>query len=128
MNKNLKLFMEDFNPIEGVVSYVVENELGDRVARAEYTGEEIKNYSPSTMDFFVLGFLPKLIEMGASVQVRGPISQDLKDLLGSTVDADDIVDVKNRNYSSADINFFKEVFLKHKNLNETLNSVFNYYK
>lgn len=128
MNKNLKLFMEDFNPIKGAVSYVVENERGDRVARAEYTGEEIKTYSPSTMDFFVLGFLPKLIEMGASVFIQGPISQDLKDLLGSNVNADDIVDVKNRNYSPADIIFFKEVFLKHKNLNETLNSVFNYYK
>ena len=132
MNKNLKLFMENFDPTKGIVSYVVENEVGDRIARSECTREDLKNYSPSTMDFFILGFLPKLVEMDAQMQVQGPISQYLhnmlEDVYPALVKASQVVEGSNREYKTIDIDLFDGVFLSTKDLNGTLDKVFNYYK
>lgn len=124
--------MDNFDPEEGAISYTVENEDGDRVARAEYKGEEIKTYSPSTMDFFILSFLPKLLELNAQIQVQGPISQGLyntiEELYPGLVKAKRVVEIDNREYKDIEIDLFSNVFLLTKDLNRTLNRVFTYYK
>ena len=123
----LKLFMENFDPKNGTVSYVVENESGDRLGRGEITQEKIKNYSPATMDFFVLGFLPRLEELQANLNVQGPLSVSLNSILGNNISADVLVEGTGRTYKKEDIEIFKKIFIETRDLNETLSRVFNYF-
>ena len=126
--KILKLFLGDFDPNKGRVSYVVEDEKGDRVAMSEHTSESLKNYNPSTMDFFVLAFLPQARRMGAKLSVQGPVSRNLKHILGDSISVGFLVDGDGLTYKDEDINFFTYVFEERRNLNKTLASVFNYFK
>jgi hypothetical protein len=124
----LKLFMEDFNPVEGIISYSVENENGDRIARAQYQDESIKTYSPETMDFFLLGYLAQLERLNIYLEVQGPVSEGLLNLLDNNkISALDIVDVTKRVYTEKELNFFRTVFYETQDLNKTLSGVFNYY-
>jgi hypothetical protein len=124
----LKLFMEDFNPVEGIISYSVENENGDRIARSQYQDESIKTYSPETMDFFLLGYLAQLEKLDTNLEVQGPISKGLLNLLDNNkISALDIVDVTKRVYTEKELNFFRTVFYETQDLNKTLSGVFNYY-
>ena len=127
--KVLKLFLEDFDPEIGRVTYSVENEDGDRVGRGQHTDVDLKNYSPATMDFFVLAFLPQLRNLGFSLQVQGPISESLaKFLKDDAVQAGFVVEGTEREYKKEDIEFFEKVFSKTHDLNKTLSGVFNYFK
>lgn len=127
-----KLFMENFDPVNGAVAYVVENNNGDRIARAEFKNEDIKTYHPETMDFFVLSYFPKIINKTlVKLFVEGPLSINLYSKisgLGPTIITENLVDPENREYSSDAIDFFKIVFEETNNLNKTLEAVFNYYK
>jgi hypothetical protein len=123
----LKLFLEDFNPSEGIVSYAVENENGDRVGRGEYQDESIKNYSPATMDFFVLAFLPRLEELEAELRVQGPISESLNSVLDDSISSESLVTRTGRAYKDEDIKVFKDNFIKTRDLNETLAKVFKHF-
>lgn len=125
---NLKLFLEDFDPDGGSVSYVVEDENGDRVGRGEYTDESIKNYSPTTMDFFVLAFLPRLEELDAVLHIQGPMSESLDLVLSANISAGFLVRAEDRAYKSEDIDVFRKKFSNTHDLDETLTEVFNYYK
>ena len=123
----LKLFLENFEPSIGCVSYSVENENGDRVAKASCTHERLMTFNPSSMDLFVLGFLPQLREMKATLVVGGPVSQALLDILDEEIIADHIV-VSNEKYTTKAIALFESVFKNTHNLDKTLTEVFDYYK
>lgn len=125
----LRLFMEDFNPATGFIAYTVEDSGGDRIARGEYTSESLKAYSPITMDFFLLGFLPQLTKLDMRLEVQGPVSRSLLDVIDNNkIETDSIINANNRQYDKTAIEFFKTVFQETQDLNETLKSVFNYYK
>ena len=125
----LKLFMEDFNPVEGIISYSVEDENGDRIARAQYKDESIKTYSPETMDFFLLGYLPQLERLDTSLEVQGPVSKGLLNLIDNyKISAMNIVTKTRRIYTEKSLKFFRSVFYETQDLNKTLSGVFNYYK
>ena len=125
----LKLFMEDFNPVEGIISYSVEDENGDRIARAQYQDESIKTYSPETMDFFLLGYLPQLERLDTSLEVQGPVSKGLLNLIDNyKISAMNIVTKTRRIYTEKSLKFFRSVFYETQDLNKTLSGVFNYYK
>ena len=121
--------MEDFNPVEGIISYSVEDENGDRIARAQYQDESIKTYSPETMDFFLLGYLPQLERLDTSLEVQGPVSKGLLNLIDNyKISAMNIVTKTRRIYTEKSLKFFRSVFYETQDLNKTLSGVFNYYK
>lgn len=123
----LKLFLENFDPTVGKLSYVVEDERGDRVARAEITSTTLTDYQPTTMDLFILSFLPRLKEIGASLKVQGPMSHALKTLVGEDVSSDIIVEGR-RQYTKEDIDVFIKEFKETRDTSKTLVKVFNYFE
>ena len=127
--KVLKLFLEDYDPKVGLVSYSVEDENGDRVARGQHKSSDLSNFNPTTMDFFVVGFLPQLRRLGLALEVQGPISASLSNLLqDDNVKAIDIVEETGQEYNQKDLDFIAHVFLETLDLNKTLSGVFNYFK
>lgn len=141
--RNLKLYLAEFDPYEGMIAYSIEDENNDRTDKALYSNELLKKYSPKNMDFFVLSYLPKLMSMGDNLKVLGPLSADLVRALepmqyklirsgihpfGSiTLTVTAIEDKGNIDYISEDILNIAKVYLENNDLNSTLKFVFEYY-
>lgn len=141
--KKLKLFMENFDNVEGIISYSVEDEAGNRVARAQHKVNCLKTYHMTTMDFFLLAFLPKLMREGGDLEVKGPISEELNSKLGEMqgtlnfrnflhekvkIRSNSVIEDSSKQYMVKDVEFFDTVYyLNKENLDMTLSSVFNFY-
>ena len=142
--RNLKLYLAEFDPSEGFVAYSIEDENGDRVDKGRFGHESLRNYDPKTMDFFLLSYMPKLMAAGDNLEVLGPLSRglvqkldDMEELLlknsmhpfnNIALTSNAIVDHGNRDYKEEDILHFAEVYLNNNDLDETLKSVFEYYR
>ena len=142
--RNLKLYLAEFDPIEGLVAFSIEDENGDRVDKGRFGHEKLRNYNPKTMDFFLLSYLPKLMSNGDNLEILGPLSKGLIHKLDGlqnklvregmhpfrnialTVTA--VEDAGRRDYKEEDILHFAKAYLKNKDLSETLKSVFEYYR
>lgn len=143
--RNLKLYLAEFDPSEGFVAYSIEDESGDRVDKGRFGHASLRNYDPKTMDFFLLSYLPKLMSAGDNLEILGPLSRGLVQKLDSlqdsliksrmhpfrnialTVASDGGIDGR-RDYKEEDILHFARVYLNNNDLNETLKSVFEYYR
>jgi hypothetical protein len=141
--RNLKLYLAEFDPYEGMIAYSIEDENNDRVDKVVYNSESLKTYSPKNMDFFVLSYLPKLMSMGDNLKILGPVSKGLISELnslqytlirsgihpfGSTTLL--ITSIENQgsiDYISEDILKIAKIYLENNDLNSTLKFVFEYY-
>jgi len=135
--------MADFDKSIGKISYSIEDELGNRVDFAEYENERIKNYDFQVMDLFLLSYLPKLMSLGDSLLVRGPISKVLsiqlmlfqEKLIGSKIYPFSNVNVFFENikrvypnpYYTEGIVKIAKTYLKNESLNEALEDAFKNY-
>lgn len=138
--KELKLYMDQFDPGTGEVSFSVEDELGNRVDKATHFDKSIVM---ETMDFFLLSYLPKLMSEGNNIEVLGPISKNLISVLNQmqkalimsgidsfaagTIKVNFVDNIVNFRYDVPDILPIAEVYLKNQSLDETLGFVFKYY-
>ena len=141
--RNLKLYLAEFDPYEGMIAYSIEDENNDRADKVLYSNELLKKYSPKNMDFFVLSYLPKLMSMGDNLKVLGPLSADLVRVLefmqfklirsgmhpfgNVTLTVTGIDSQGNTDYISEDILNIAKVYLENNDLNSTLKFVFEYY-
>lgn len=138
--RDLKLYLADFQPKHSSIKYSIEDENGDQVDHGKCITDVGNMYN---MDFFLLGYLPKLMSKGDNIEVMGPVSENLISILDkmqmvlitsgmkpfavSTVKIKGVDTKSKLKYDKQDIKVIAEVYLKNEDLGETLNFVFKYY-
>ena len=141
--RQLKLNLAYVDKSIGKISYSIEDARGNRVDFAEYKNEHIKNYDFQVMDLFLLSYLPKLMSLGDSLLVRGPISKVLSiqlmlfqdKLIGSkiypfsnvNVFFETIKRVNPNTYYTEGIVKIAKAYFRNENLNESLEEAFKNY-
>lgn len=141
-----KLYLSDYLPEEGLISYSVENEAGDRIDIAVYISEDILKYNFKTMDLFLLSYLPKaMTEVNLKLVVMGPVSAQLVEYMSDIqnyiidnflspikfykieIEYGGVINGPIRDYSSKNIQQIIHSYVVARDINKTLSETFNIY-
>ena len=121
-----KLYFNNFDPDTGSISFSIEDNNGNQITVVSCMDSCLKNLE--TMDYFLICCFPKYLNNKTILTVKGPVSNDLYNLLTPVINLKVDSIVSGASYTSHDLEVIEKYFLISNNLNIILNKVFKYFR
>lgn len=122
-----KLYLRDFNPNTGTISFAMEDDNGDRIGTAGCMDKCVCDIT--SMDYFLITCYTAYLYTNITLEIMGPVSKGLFALLDPLINlkVGELVDNMHF-YTIMDLENIKKYFFSTNDMNDVLTYVVEYFK